>query len=85
MPQPPGPADRPARALLLLLLLAREADLPAEQVDSPAARALVARGLPRRRVAADRPRPHDTADGLTRGAVRGPVSLDRERPACRPT
>ena len=84
MPLPPGPADRPGRALLLLLLLAREADLPAEQVDSATARALVARGLPRGRDAAVRPRPHGTAGGLTRGAVRGPVSLDREGPGCRP-
>jgi hypothetical protein len=37
--------DLPQRALLLLLLLAREAELAVEQVDSPRARALVRRGL----------------------------------------
>lgn len=47
MPLLPSPADPPVRALLLLLLLAREADLALDQVDSPDARALVARGLTR--------------------------------------
>jgi hypothetical protein len=44
---PPTPDD-PRRALLLLLLLAREADLPLAQVDSPAMRATVVAGLSRR-------------------------------------
>ncbi len=37
--------DLPQRTLLMLLLLAREAELPAAQVDSPRSRALVRRGL----------------------------------------
>ena len=37
--------DLPQRVLLLLLLLAREAELAVDQVDSPRARALVRRGL----------------------------------------
>jgi hypothetical protein len=37
--------DLPRRIQLLLLLLAREAELAVEQVDSPRARALVRRGL----------------------------------------
>jgi hypothetical protein len=37
--------DLPQRAVLLLLLLAREAELPEAQVDSPQARAIVRRGL----------------------------------------
>jgi len=47
---PPTPDDPRARALLLLLLLAREADLPLAQVDGPQARATVSRGLARRSV-----------------------------------
>ena len=35
----------PQRVLLLLLLLAREAELAVDQVDSPQARALARRGL----------------------------------------
>jgi len=35
----------PQRVLLLLLLLAREAELAVDQVDSPRARALARRGL----------------------------------------
>ena len=42
----PIPDDR-HRALLILLLLAREAALAPEQVDSPHARALAGRGLAR--------------------------------------
>jgi hypothetical protein len=37
--------DLPQRTLLMLLLLAREAELPAAEVDSPRSRALVRRGL----------------------------------------
>ena len=37
--------DLPQRTLLMLLLLAREAELTAGQVDSPRSRALVRRGL----------------------------------------
>jgi hypothetical protein len=37
--------DLPQRTALLLLLLAREAELPTAQVDSPRARALVRRGV----------------------------------------
>jgi hypothetical protein len=37
--------DLPQRVLLLLLLLAREAELAVEQVDSPRSRALVRGGL----------------------------------------
>ena len=48
MPVPPTPDDRDDRALLILLLLAREAGLTRDQVDGPAARALVGRGLGRR-------------------------------------
>jgi hypothetical protein len=44
---PPTGNDPCHRELLILLLLARAADLPPEQVDSPAARALVGRGLAR--------------------------------------
>lgn len=40
---PPG--NLPQRVALLLLLLAREAELAVEQVDSPRARAVVRRGL----------------------------------------
>jgi hypothetical protein len=47
VPLPPTPDDPRFRALLLLLLLAREADLPLAQVDSPAARATVVAGLSR--------------------------------------
>ena len=54
MPLLPSPADPPLRALLLLLLLAREADLDLAEVDSPSARALVARGLTRGRARAHR-------------------------------
>jgi hypothetical protein len=47
VPLPP-PAEDPAhRALLILLLLARHADLPPEEVVSPLARALAVRGLAR--------------------------------------
>jgi hypothetical protein len=45
VPVPPTANDPRDLAQLLLLLLAREAELAAEQVVSPAARALVARGL----------------------------------------
>ena len=37
--------DLSQRTVLLLLLLAREAELPRAQVDSPQARAIVRRGL----------------------------------------
>jgi hypothetical protein len=47
---PPTPDDPRVRALLLLILLAREADLPLAQVDSPQSRAAVVRGLARRSV-----------------------------------
>jgi hypothetical protein len=47
VPHLPPPADPHRRALLLLLLLARDADLALDQVDSPDARAIVARGLTR--------------------------------------
>ena len=45
MPVPLPLDDLPQRTRLLLLLLARDARLGAEQVDSPRARALVRRGL----------------------------------------
>ena len=45
MPLLPPSAEPHLRAVLLLLLLAREADLALDQVDSPDARTLVARGL----------------------------------------
>ena len=44
VPHSPTPDDR-RRALLLLFLLAREAGLPFEAVDSTRARATVVRGL----------------------------------------
>jgi len=47
VPVPPTPDDRRDRALLILLLLAREAGLAPDQVDGPGARALVGRGLAR--------------------------------------
>ena len=47
MPVLPTADDPRRRALLILLLLAREAGLPPEQVDSAGARALVVRGLAR--------------------------------------
>ena len=50
MTLPPTPDDARVRALLLLLLLAREADLPLAQVDSALSRATVVRGLARRSV-----------------------------------
>jgi hypothetical protein len=47
VPLPP-PADESAhRALLILLLLARHAELPAEEVVSPVAQAIAVRGLAR--------------------------------------
>jgi hypothetical protein len=49
VPVPPTPDDRRDRALLILLLLAREAGLAPDQVDGPEARTLVGRGLDRRR------------------------------------
>jgi hypothetical protein len=45
VPVPPTPRDRRHRALLILLLLARQAELAPDQVDGPDALALVARGL----------------------------------------
>ena len=51
---PPTPDDRRHRALLILLLLAREAALAPEQVDGPEARALAGRGLARRAAGAHR-------------------------------
>ncbi len=45
MPVPPAPHDPRHRALLILLLLAREAELTPDQVEGPDAVALVARGL----------------------------------------
>jgi hypothetical protein len=47
VPVPHTPDDRHLRALLILLLLAREAALTPEQVDGPEARALVGRSLAR--------------------------------------
>ena len=47
MPVPPAPDDRRDRALLILLLLAREAGLTLDEVDGAGARALVGRGLAR--------------------------------------
>ena len=58
MPLLPHPGEPHLRALLLLLLLAREADLAADQVDSPSARALVARGLTRGAARRHRTGPH---------------------------
>jgi hypothetical protein len=46
VPVPPQPG-RHDPALLILLLLAREAGLPPGEVDGPGARALVGRGLAR--------------------------------------
>ena len=56
MPVPPNPDDRHRRARLILLLLARAAALPPEQVDGPEARALAVSGLAR-----NAPRAHRTA------------------------
>ena len=47
MPVPPAPDDRRDRALLILLLLAREAGLTPDQIDGPGARDLIGRVLAR--------------------------------------
>lgn len=84
MPLPPRP-DPTARALLLLLLLARDAGLEADQVDSPDARALVAGGL---RHADEAGAAHGRAGAVRRGCLgRGvgstPGGVLHGLPACR--
>jgi hypothetical protein len=66
VPLLPHPAEPHLRALLLLMLLAREADLAVDQVDSPSARALVARGLTRGTARRHRAGPHRGRPGMCR-------------------